>query len=194
MTALNEVFLLDFPCYIPEVIKKHATHYLAGDEDDGDSHGWIECLKQGKEKLSEIDEKIAELKTCINTGYTEDPAIELRLERLNIQTSHNKMERDVDCIRRLISNDSMKEVYKILSNEFFADEQGNSKILTFIHSAWGANINYDEPRASVNSAKQLSKEISIAAKKLADLLDKIDETGCNSPDEFFSIPYLLGIS
>ena len=85
----------------------------------------------------------------------------------------------------------MKDVYKILSSEFFADEQGDSKILTFIHSAWGANINYDEPRASVNTAKQLSKEISIAAKKLADLLDKVDKTGCNNPDEFFSIPHLL---
>jgi|GEM_PF-1059586 len=192
MTALNEVFLLDFPCYIPEIIKNHATHYLAGDDnDDEDWCGWIECLRQGKEKLSEIDEKIAELKTSINTGYAEDQGIELRLERLNIQTSHNKMEIDVDCIRRLISDDSMKEVYEILNSEFSGDEDRDSKILTFIHSAWGANINYSKPRESVNTAKQLSKEISIAAKKLADLLDKIDETGCNNLDEFFSIPYLL---
>ncbi len=180
---------MKFPHYIPEPIKQQATHYLDG---SGSWEGWIVCLKEQKEKLSKIDEKIAYWKLSKqDPDYAGYQLEKLRTEKLEDEQHFADLDRDINCINRLIHDASMKETYKLLINEFFGDETADRKIDQFIFFAWSANINYAKPRESVNSATEISKEISATATKLAKLLNKIGETGSNNPNEFFSIPSLL---
>jgi len=195
---------MHFPSYIPEIIKKHATNYLEGEDADaddacacacacagaGDWCGWIKCLKKGKEELSKIEKQ---LKAFISKPpYDEDQANKLSIKKSYIESSNQKMERDIARINRLISEDLMKKVYERLNDVFFVDVDKESKILIFIHSAWSTNIDYEKPREAVKKAEQLYKKIEAAAEKLADLLDEVDKTGCYNPSDFFRISYLLG--
>ena len=180
---------MQFPNYIPEPIKQQAIHYLEGSDS---WEGWMICLKEQKEKLFNIDEKIAYWKLSKqDPDYADYQLEKLRTEKLEDEQHLADLDRDINCINRLIHDTSMKETYRLLINEFFGDETTDRKIDQFIFFAWSANINYAKPRESVNNAMELSKEISATATKLSKLLNKIGETGSNNPDEFFSIPSLL---
>jgi hypothetical protein len=180
---------MKFPLYIPEPIKQQATHYLDGSDS---WHGYRTSLKEKKEKLSEINERITYWKLPVqDADYAEHRLEELRTEKIECEQRIEELDRDINSISRLIYDGSMKEVYRLLINEFHGDESADRKIDQFIFFAWSANINYAKPREAMTEARVLSKEISATATKLAKLLNKITETGCNCPDEFFSIASLL---
>ncbi len=180
---------MQFPNYIPKSVKYQATHYLEG---SGSWKGWIICLKEQKEKLFKIEEEIAYWKQHNqDPDYANYQLVKLRTQKLEGEQEFTDLDKDINCINRLIHDVSMKAAYKLLLSEFFGDETANRKIDQFIHFAWSANINYFKPRESLNNATELSKEISATATKLAKLLNKIGETDSNPPNEFFSIPSLL---
>jgi hypothetical protein len=180
---------MKFPLYIPEPIKQQATHYLDGSDS---WHGYRTSLKEKKEKLSEINERITYWKLPEqDADYAEHQLEELRTEKIECEQRIEELDRDINSINRLIYDGSMKEVYRLLINEFHGDESADRKIDQFIFFAWSANINYAKPREAMKKAIGLSKEISATATKLAKLLNEISETGINRPDDFFSIASLL---
>lgn len=180
---------MNFPLYIPEPIKQQATHYLDGSDS---WHGYRTSLKEEKEKLSEINERITYWKLPKqDADYAEHRLEELRTEKIECEQRIEELDREINSISRLIYDGSMTEVYRLLINEFYGDESADRKIDQFIFFAWSANINYAKPREATKKAIDLSKEISATATKLAKLLNEISETGINCPDEFFSIASLL---
>jgi hypothetical protein len=62
---------------------------------------------------------------------------------------------------------------------------------SFIDAAWGARMDFAPFRENIQRARELSTAIEHTASKLADLLRKIQSTGCDVPSEFFSVRDLL---
>lgn len=103
----------------------------------------------------------------------------------------NKFPLDNAITRRLIYDDRMKEVYRLLTNAFFNDENQQRKIECFFEAALMAQDDYSKYRTVKSRADELRRGIAETADKLANMLNEIQEIGVTSPGEFFNVEDLL---
>jgi hypothetical protein len=162
---------MNFPSYVPEGARQHALHYL--------SH-W-------EPSLAEYDNEIAELKLQIKQDNNSVYHEKLR----ETEKYRNELAEDVSTLKLLIHDTRMKDVYKLLVTAFFGEEDKEAKIDSFIHGAWSARLDFSKYREALKKANDLRSDIAETADKLANLLDKITNTGVLCPAEFSSIPALL---
>lgn len=164
---------MKLPKYVPDAVRQHAESYL---------NQYESLLAQYKAEAAELIQK---------TGSAKDPEQQDKLRKKLEEKSKSisNLSQDTTKISGLIQDFQMKDVYRILADEFGDDP--DQKSVRFIHSAWAAWIDYQKYRDRIRTASELSPEIAKAAKELAALLDQVvqDEPGC--PTEFYSISELL---
>jgi hypothetical protein len=145
--------------------------------------GWQGSLADAERRLAEIDEKI---QSSIRLGK-DDCLPGLRKERAEAVAHRNSLAGDVDCLRRLARDATMRDAYALLTREFTDDRQWRN----FIYAAWAARVDFAKYRDRLRRAAELTGEIAQAAETLAKLIRQFSETGINGPSEFYSIPELL---
>jgi hypothetical protein len=168
---------MEFPAYVPAAVREYVTKLIEGNS------GWQEGLVQIEGLLAEIDETI---QSYIRCGRDDDlPG--LRKERAEAVALRNRLKANVDCFRRLVQDERMREAYAILTHEFTNDRQWRS----FIHAARAARVDFSKYRERLKRAAELADKIAKTAKTLAALIRQFSETGIKGPSEFYSIPVLL---
>ncbi len=173
---------MDFPAYIPSVVREHLAHYLEG-EIDRDIPGYAELLTKAELALAEIERAIE----CSTQRGEVDKLSSLRKQRTDEVNHRDALASDVDCLRRLAHDPRMRDLFALIAHENLSDQQ----LRSFIHSAWSAKIDYRIFRERLKRATELKDKISDAANTLAKLIRQFEETHVNGPDEFHSIPALL---
>jgi len=172
---------MDFPTYVPAAVRAHITALIEGDS--GVPMGWQGTLAHAERRLAEIDEKI---QSSIRLGK-DDCLPGLRKERAEAVAHRDSLAGDVDCLRRLARDATMRDAYALLTREFADDRQWHG----FIYSAWAARVDFAGYRDRLRRAAELTGEIAQAAGTLARLIRQFSATGINGPSEFYSIPELL---
>lgn len=107
---------------------------------------------------------------------------------MNIAVSQDQR----DCIARLVhrpeNRTEMEPVYGILTD---IESEGGGQAVDFIAAAFSAQMDFGRYRDAIDLARKLNDKIGIAAAELASLLREIQDTGVNSPSEFYSVRDLL---
>lgn len=176
---------MDFPAYVPEGARTHALHFLKHYEP---------ILAQYEIELEGICEQIQYWRNSNQDKQDSQARLaKLRLRQREVTRWRDDYARDIENIRRLVLDNRMKDVYRILSDTFFGDEEleRQRKFDGFIHAAWSARLDFSFYRERLKQTLELNEEIGKTAEKLANLLVKIGETGVECPGEFFSIRALL---
>jgi len=172
---------MDFPAYVPAAVRAYITALIEGDS--GVPMGWQGSLADAERRLAEIDEKI---QSSIRLGKG-DCLPGLRIEREEAVAHRNSLAGDVDCLRRLARDATMRDAYALLTREFADDRQWRG----FIYAAWAARADFAKYRSRLRRAAELTGEIAQAAEALARLIRQFADTGINGPFEFYSVPELL---
>lgn len=172
---------MEFPTYIPEIVKKQVINYLDGDGKTWE--GWIECLKQYETNLIKIKEQ---QNYFIKQGERSLMLAELQIKFNEEENNFLSLKADVDCIKRLVYRFEMEGVFDVLCAELSLDSI--DKIFQF---AWSVNCDYSTYRNQKASISNQAKEISKAASDLAKLLEQTQGCGVMCPSEFYSLPDLL---
>jgi hypothetical protein len=172
---------MKFPAYVPAAVRAYVTALIEGDS--GVPLGWQGTLAHAERRLAEIDEKI---QSCIRWGK-DDCLPGLRKERAEALAHRDSLAGDIDCLRRLVQDERMREAYAILTREFTDDRQWRN----FIYAAWAARVDFAKYRDRLKEAKELAAEIAQAAETLAKLIRQFSATGVNRPSELYSVPELL---
>ena len=89
-------------------------------------------------------------------------------------------------LARLICDDRMREIF-----EATAAFDEVRTIWRFVEAAWTSDWNYSSSRENLKRARELKREISGAAKKLADALNRFDSTRVGGPRELQHVLPLL---
>ena len=173
---------MNFPAYVPAVVRTHLSHYLEG-ENERSIPGYADLLESEEKRLIEIERTI-EART--RRGEIELVAL-LRKQRADSVEHRDRLARDVDCLRRLAHDRRMQEVFALLTREFTDDQQWRS----FVHCAWAAKIDFSKFRESRKLAIEVTAKIADAAETLANLIRQFEDAGISAPSEFYSIPELL---
>jgi hypothetical protein len=172
---------MEFPAYVPVAVREYVTKLIEGDS--GVPKGWQGALADAERRLAEIDEKI---QSCIRLRR-DDCLSELRKERAEAAAHRDDLAGDIDCLRRLVQDERMREAYAILTREFTDERQWRN----FIYAAWAARVDFAKYRDRLKRATELAGEIARAAETLAKVIRQFSETGINGPSEFYSVPALL---
>jgi len=172
---------MEFPAYVPAAVREYVTKLIEGDS--WEPVGWQESLADAERRLAEIDEKI---QSCIRWGKG-DYLPGLRKERAEAVAHRDSLAGEVDCLRRLVQDERMREAYAILTREFTDDRQWRG----FIYAAWAARVDFAKYRERLKRAAELASEIAETAEALAKLIRQFYAIGINGPSEFYSIPELL---
>jgi hypothetical protein len=178
------------PAYVPEEVQTHIRVEIECCE---------ELLDHSKFRLAEINAAIQEA-TRQGDDYSpnDDHSIiwcgslrGLHRERREKEESCRELDDKIEILQRLAQDSRMKDVYRILANVFFDDEDRERKIDLFIHAAWRAKENYSNCLNKLKSANDLADKIARAAEGLANLYRELEETGVYVPEELCSIRELL---
>jgi hypothetical protein len=172
---------MKFPAYIPAAVREYVTQLIEGDS--WEPVGLQESLARAERRLAEIDEKI---QSCIRWGK-DDYLPGLEKERAEALAHRDSLAGDIDCLRRLVQDERMREAYALLTREFTDDRQWRN----FIYAAWAARADFAKYRDRLKRAAELADEIAQTAETLAKLIRQFSATGINGPSEFYSIPELL---
>jgi hypothetical protein len=172
---------MKFPAYIPAAVREYVTKLIEGDS--WEPVGLQESLAHAERRLAEIDEKI---QSCIRWGK-DDYLPGLEKERAEALAHRDSLAGDIDCLRRLVQDERMREAYAILTREFTDDRQWRN----FIYAAWAARADFAKYRDRLKRAAELADEVAQKAETLAKLIRQFSATGINGPSEFYSIPELL---
>jgi L-fucose mutarotase/ribose pyranase (RbsD/FucU family) len=172
---------MKFPAYIPAAVREYVTKLIEGDS--WEPVGLQESLAHAERRLTELDEKI---QSCIRWGK-DDYLPGLEKERAEALAHRDSLAGDIDCLRRLVQDERMREAYAILTCEFTDDRQWRN----FIYAAWAARVDFAKYRERLKQAKELADEIAQTAETLAKLIRQFSATGISGPSEFYSIPELL---
>jgi len=171
---------MNFPSYVPKVIKDYVRHYVEGTP-KLDWEGWIACINQYQQRIVGVEDalKNPQLRTVERR--------KLLAELHDTQDGLNRFQRDVDCLTRLACDKRMAEVYPLVKSIIKTDKAWER----LISSAWHALADYGQYRDSMEQAIILNEDIRKTAEKLSFLLNKLYDTGVNIPDEFCHIPSLI---
>lgn len=173
---------MEFPDYVPAVVRMHIAHYLDG-EPDRSIPGYVELRDGASKELLRIDGAI---QTKILRGE-EEYLPSLRSQRVDAAEHLARLDRDVERLERLRQDPRMREAFAALAVE----ELGDEPLRGFIHSAWSAGIDFSAFRDNHRRAKELAAKIAGAAAELEKQIHQFSALRLTGPDEFYSIPALL---
>ena len=141
-------------------------------------------LADAEKQLSEIERTLESHIQHGENGFLDD----LRKRRVKALELRDWLAKEVECLRRLVQDSRMQDVYAKLRQEHFDDK----KQCNFILSAWAAYQDYSKYRIRLKQVEELRIKIVKTSEKLAEFLQQAADTGFNFwPPEFFSIPELL---
>jgi hypothetical protein len=185
---------MDFPDYVPDGARRFAENFLKSSPVFR-TEGYETLLTKARAELDQIDRVIRnQSKRPGDRAQREAPEAgeakqnELRQRRKEKDDAARQLELDVAVIRRLVYDERMEDVYRLLSEIFSGQTDRDSKINQFLSAAWGARIEYAKYRERMKRAKELTAEIASTASKLSDLLRRIGEY---LPLEFYRVDQLL---
>jgi hypothetical protein len=101
---------MEFPAYVPDVARRYATDFLETFEP---------LLKWSEGDLATIEEAIAARMQRGETEYLDG----LRQRRAETTELRNYVASKIATVLRLVQDARMKDAYRILTGEFFADEE-----------------------------------------------------------------------
>jgi len=174
---------MEFPAYLPEAVRKYVTAMIDGDILK--PHGWAMSLSLSEKtviELEQIMEHLSQHEEFENVDF-------LRKRYLEAVVNRDWFAREVDCLRGLIQDERMQEVYALLTGEFLHDQQW----IDYISSSWGAMLDFSKYRKRLKQAEEALEEISVTAEKLANLISQFSGIGVNGPDEFYSTPSVTAL-
>ena len=184
---------MDFPAYVPAVIREKIASYLEG-EPDGGIPGFEELRENNKARLADLESTLKEWARRVASipdsdmpnAYREKIA-GLRRDKAEQAGRLEQLSGDVDCLHRLAHDGRMRDAFALLTREFTDDQQWRG----FIYAAWAARMDFRPYRERLRLAAELKGEIADKAETLAKLIRQFSEIGTNGPGEFYSIPELL---
>lgn len=164
---------------VPPPIREYVTALIEGSGDE--SYGWAAALEDAKRTLAAHDRK---LKLHPRDG---DPSVRQQLSReVLVQRQFvEAVQRNIDTLRLLVTDERMKDAYVFLNPEFTEAWQWKD----FAAAAWVAAMDYKKYRERLRDVREHSERIAAEAVKLADLLDT--SLGISWPSSFADVATLL---
>ncbi len=180
-TIKRKGVVLDFPQFIPTLVRTGITTYIEGNALD--PHGYASSLANAEFELAKLKSAID-----VRTLRGEVEYLDSLRPLLAIAKKHrDDLAEIIECLTRLGTRSEMKEVFSFLDKEELDDE----KCWSFIRSAWAAQMDFAPYRERLKRAKELTGQIAESAERLAVQIEKFARAHHNGPSEFFSIPELL---
>ncbi len=182
---------MEFPDYVPAIVRRQAISYLSGDGKY--NKGWISSLADYEAEIKKAKKLMLEYtKTFKEYGGEHIPhkLTNLKVEQADVEENYQSMKRDAQCINRLIHDVRMASVYESLVSLF---PQALNKIDLFIQIAWSTAmpVTSSESMDAKILSKALVKDIAETTDVLIHLLERLVETDVILPPEFFDIAILL---
>lgn len=174
-----------FPSYVPEKVQLWAAQLQYGVDADPIDNGWSGFLEGLKTQLEEVERRLRAPDTL-----PEETLSALHRDKHDLSARINEAKRDLDCLERLTTRPDrdLQRTYALLAEHLSDDEE----IWSFIYAAIGANIEFTRYRDALRSARDCKQKIAKLAGALAEQLQKLEQTGVQAPDVFWSVQSLLG--
>lgn len=172
---------MQFPAYVPAAAGRYLAAMIDGTEFR--SHGWATSLEECKQEVIEIEQAIERSSARGEVDYL----VHLNQQRIKAVEQLRICAGEVNCLRRLIHDDRMRDAYALLTYEIIDDEQWRC----FVDAAWAARGDFGDYRERLKKAKEQKMEIADTATKLARQLEEFSQIGITGPDEFYSVRDLL---
>jgi hypothetical protein len=172
--------VMDFPDYIPNVVCKQIAALIEGDATD--AHGLAESLASTEQRLIDIEQALE-----VATGGDPEYVAALQCDKVETSKARKMLADDIDCLRRLVHDSRMQQVYALLIGELTEAEQWRK----FIRFAWAARTDYAVYRDRLERAAESLKKIASGAQELVKSMNDLASTGVHGPSEFYYIAELL---
>lgn len=176
---------LTFPNYVPEKVQLWAAQLQYGVDSDPSDNGWSGVLEGLKTQLEEVERRLRSPDTL-----PEETLSALHHDKHDLSARLDEVKRDLDCLERLTTRPDrdLQRTYAVLAEHLSDDEE----IWSFIYAAIGANTEFTRYRGALRSARDCKEKIAKLAGALAEQLQKLEQTGVQAPDVFWSVQSLLG--
>lgn len=175
---------MKFPAYVPQPVRDYIFEYLKGDK----NHEWCGAeltLDKLKKQLLESERNFKAIK---QNNPKDKKLIEVsQAENSKLRQSVDAYSTNIDFMNRIAFDERMQEAYALLTSMFHEE----NRFKAFFSCAWSAVADYQERREDIRKAKDLKKEVSKTARKLARLLYSFREFDISPPLEFMNISTLL---
>ncbi|WP_028228665.1 hypothetical protein [Paraburkholderia ferrariae] len=159
-----------FPEYVPEDIRHYVTRQL-------DQFSRLHDASQ---------QKLGDLRRRADTGTDEADQVEVRNETKRRDYWVLAAAR----MQRIVSDLRLRTVFEQLE----AEVSDGSECVSFFHAALNADNDYSEFRDANKEALSVAQQISVAADRLAEMLQQFERVGIGGPSEFFSVRELLRVA
>ncbi len=100
---------MEFPAYLPAAVRIYVTAMIDGDVRE--PHGWAMSLKDSEQTVIELEQIMEHLSRHEEFEYLDS----LRKRHLEAVEHRNRYASEVDCLRRLMQDERMQEVYALLT-------------------------------------------------------------------------------
>lgn len=174
---------MKFPAYVPAAVRAELTAQI-------DSNEALLRAPRPSIKAATVSTTPKILTPNYNASMRAQSTSKASAEGANQQLTKGvlaMLAERLDCLRRLATDERMRDAFAWLTSEFTDDEQWRG----FFYAAVGARMDYELFRKELKQAKDLRNEIADAADTLAKLIRKHDNIGVDRPDEFNSVTELL---
>ena len=170
---------MNFKSFVPAPARRYIEETIRGCPDND---GLEKVLADANQRLSEISVSLQ--KKLQNDGILNSDD----LKNKNMAEAYrDQCAGDIAFLHRLGSDLRMEAAYQGLEDVFTNDNQWRR----FLHSCWGARINFHNYRERIANATDLSKEIAEQADALALKIRELDQVPTDLPLELYSIQALL---
>jgi hypothetical protein len=172
---------MKFPAYVPMIVRTYLSKMIDGGESR--ERGWNTSLESSKQEIIKIEKAIE----SASAHGEVDNLVSLRQQLIEAVKHRDFLAGEVECLRRLLYDDRMRDAYALLIYEISDDE----KWCYVVDAAWAARGDFSDYRERLKQADEQKVEIANTAAKLASQLDRFSEIGITGPGEFFSVRDLL---
>lgn len=170
---------MEFQPFVPEVASTYLRTLLEGDHT---LNPGLLAVLEGSKKLADVAKEYESAHKEPFISINDDPTGRM------LQDNYNQVVSKVEIIKRLGTDERMKPVYSLLTQEL--NEPPEWK--TFLRSAWHAASDYQRDRDEQKKAADFTKRIATGARELSEALVKFNALKLdNKPQEFFDLRHLL---
>jgi hypothetical protein len=170
---------MNFKSFVPPPARRYVEETIQGSPDND---GLKKVLANANQRLSEVSVFLQ--KKLRNDGILNSDDIK---KKNMAEAYRDQCAGDIAFLERLGSDLRMEAAYQELEGIFTAENEWRR----FLHSCWGARINFHNYRERIANATDLSKEIAEQAEALALKMRTLDQVSTDLPLELHSIQALL---
>lgn len=171
---------MNFKSFVPPPARRYIEETMRG---SSDNDGLEKILANANQRISEIS--VSFQKKLQNDGILNSDDLK---NKSMAEAYRDQCAGDIAFLQRLGSDLRMETAYQELEGVFTAENEWRR----FLHSCWGARIDFHKYRKRIKSATYLSKEIAEQAEALALKIRELDQgITDNMPLELHSIQALL---